>query len=383
MKQAKSISLFTLLFWSIFINSKKFLLIFGISLIVIFIIFLSSLYPKNNLVIGVVNLDKGMALQFSSEVLSFSNKIIEKLKSKEITLINYSNLSESIESLNNGKISLVLFFPENYTLFTHLANFSKNSNVKPRILIYTNEKRFSKEIKLELFNAFSEMVETKIIPLEIVETISNREAPPIYLFLSLLLIMVFTFSLLSSYNFGFYLLNKKYDELLKSVNQSLLPIMIILSILLSLSLFILSSIGLTMFILITKKNPFFGYIYLPSEILFLSICASITGYAISYIAKKKNLFTILSLILFFAHFITFPLIDNGTVFSKILSFILPCVQLQKSWYWVLSLNLSPINSLNLSIIYSIISIILLLVVFLIEKLFNDKFKSIKIIRKSL
>jgi len=382
MRQSKSISLFTLLFWSIFINSKKFFLISGISIVVVLIILFASIFPKTNLVIGVVNLDKGMNLQFSSEVLSFSNKIVEKLKSNGNSLIEFPNLGKSIESLNNGKISLIIYFPENYTLFTHLSNFSKNSNVKPRILIYANEKKFSKEIKLELFNAFSEMAETKIIPVEIVETITNRELPKSYILLSSLFIFIFIFSLLSSYNFGFYLINKKYDELLLSINQSFLPILLVLSILLSLALFIFNSIGLSIFSLITKQNPFFGYAYIPTEILFLSITASIIGYIISYIFKKHNLFTILSFILFFVHYLTFPMLDIDNIFPKILSYLFLSVQLEKNWYWILSLNINPISSINISILYLIISLFLLIMIFFIENLLRQKFIINKNIRKS-
>lgn len=372
MKESKSISLFTLLFWSIFINSKKFLIITLISLVIIFTIFFSAFYPKVNLKIGVVNLDKGITLQFSSQVLSFSNQITENLKKQGNQLIIFKSLDNAIQYLNNGKISLILYFPENYTLFTHLANFSKSSNVKPRILIYSNEIKFAKEIKLELFNAFTQMVETKIIPLEIVETITNKVLPSSYSILSGLIIFIFIFSLLSSYNFGNYLLTKEYDQFLKVINQSFLPVIVILSFLISLAFFILNSLALTFYSLITKNIPFFGYAYLPINIFLLSFNASILGYIISYLTKKHNIFVILAFILFFIHFLTFPLIDNNTIFSIILSYIFPSIQLEKIWYWILSLNISPIKSFYISILYSAIYVIILIMVFLIEKFFKNR-----------
>ena len=375
MKESKSISLFTLLFWSIFINSKKVFLITLISLSIIIVILFSAYFPKTNLVIGIVNLDKGITLQFSSQILSFSNQIIESLKKQGNELKNFKNLDSAIEALNNGKISLILYFPENYTLFSHLANFSKSSSVKPRILIYSNEKKFAKEIKLELFTAFSEMVETKIIPLEIVETITNKSLPSNYSILSGLIIFVFIFTFLSSYNFGNYLLSKEYDDFLKGINQSFLPIIIILSFLISLALFILNSFGLSFYSLIAKRSPFFGYPYFPINTFFLSFAASFLGYSISYLTKKKNIFVILSFIMFFIHYLTFPMIDNNTIFSNIISYLLPSVQAEKTWYWILYLNLSPLKSIHLTILYCLIYTAILLIIFLINSYNKSKSNS--------
>ncbi len=290
MKQSNSVSLFTLIFWSLFFNAKSLFKLVIITIVIISIILFSSFNRKTNLTIGVVNLDKGITLQFSSEVLSFSNKIIEKLKNEGIKIIEYNNLTKSFEYLDKGKISLIIYFPENYTLFTHLSNFSKNNNVKPRILIYTNEKKYSKEIKIELFNAFSEMADSKNIPIEIVETITNKEIPKNYFFVISIFIFVFILSILSAYNFGFYLINKKYDQFLKPLNQSFLPIIIILSFLMSLFLFIINSVGFSLFTLIFKKVPFFGYGYFPVQVFLLSLSGSLIGFIISYLYKKINLF---------------------------------------------------------------------------------------------
>lgn len=377
MKESKSISLFTLLFWSIFINSKKFLIIFTISIIITAIIILSSLFPKTNLSIGIVNLDKGLTLQFSNGSISFSEKIIESLISQGNNIKRFDTLSKAVDLLNTGKITLILYFPENYTLFTHLANFSKSSSVKPRIFIYANEKKISKEIKLELFTAFSQMVETKIIPLEIIETITNKELPKNYFVLSIIIIIIFLFSILASYNFGYYLLSKSYDEFLAGINQSFMPIIIILSVLLSLAFFILISIGLTLYSLITKELPFFGYAYLPLNIFFLSFSASILGYLVAFIFKKNNYFILISFILFAFHFMTFPIIETNTIFTKIISYILPSILVIKKWYWILSLNISPLEVIYLSIIYSVIYMSILLLIFLIMKLLKNKFKIYK------
>ncbi len=377
MKESKSISLFTLLFWSIFINSKKFFVILFLSLTIASIILISALYPKSNLNIGVVNLDKGINLQFSSNTLSFSNEIIDRLSKQGNKIINFKSLDKALEYLNNGKIYLILYFPENYTLFTHLANFSKTSNVKPRILIYANEKKFSKEIKLELFTAFSEMVETRIIPLEIVETITNKEIPSSYLILSGIFIIIFSFSFLASYNFGHYLLSKKYDEFLLVINQSFIPIIIILSILLSLSFFILNSAVLTLMTLFTKKVIFFGYSYMPVNVFLLSFSASILGYIISKITKRNNIFILLVFLIFFIHYLTFPIIDDNTIFSKIISYSMPSIQLEKSWYWTLSLNISPLKPLYITLTYCLIYLVILFIIVIFENLIKKKYIKFK------
>lgn len=377
MKESKSISLFTLLFWSIFINSKKFFVILFLSLTIASIILISALYPKSNLNIGVVNLDKGINLQFSSNTLSFSNEIIDRLSKQGNKIIIFKSLDKALEYLNNGKIYLILYFPENYTLFTHLANFSKTSNVKPRILIYANEKKFSKEIKLELFTAFSEMVETRIIPLEIVETITNKEIPSSYLILSGIFIIIFSFSFLASYNFGHYLLSKKYDEFLLVINQSFIPIIIILSILLSLSFFILNSAVLTLITLFTKKVIFFGYSYMPVNVFLLSFSASILGYIISKITKRNNIFILLVFLIFFIHYLTFPIIDDNTIFSKIISYSMPSIQLEKSWYWTLSLNISPLKPLYITLTYCLIYLVILFIIFIFENLIKKKYIKFK------
>ncbi|MFN3411048.1 MAG: hypothetical protein ACK4YF_02680, partial [Exilispira sp.] len=100
-------------------------------------------------------------------------------------------------------------------------------------------------------------------------------------------------------------------------------------------------------------------------------------YIISYIFKRNNLFVLSIFIMFFIHYITFPVIDNNTIFSRFIAYLFLGIQLEKIWYWILSLNIPPIKSFYIAILYSSINLLILFLVFLAEYLFNNhKFRKL-------
>jgi len=355
----RAVGLFTFLFWSTYLNSKRALNLLALALIIAVIISLSSFIPVYNSIYGIVNSDKGVRLQFSDKYLSFSEQIIDNLEKQGIKIKLYDTLDLAISDLGRGKISGVLFFPENFTIFSHLANISKTNTIKPRISLYTNSTKYSKEIKVELFNAFSNIVESKVVPIEITETISNASLPERYHFLAFYIIFIYLFSLFSSYNFGYYLIQKQYYEFLKSINQTLESIFVVLSVLISLLAFLITSLFFSAYNLKFSSSFFLMDKYLPLIIFLIALSSSLLGYAIAYLGKKRNLLSILVVTAFAVHLITFPASGYTNIVSITLQYLSSCIMIISSIFTSASFNLSVLPTIYLGIIYSIFSAIIL------------------------